>query len=1112
MRGLTLSIIIFVTFFMIYPTYAATEVKSMSFPAISADGKTVYFTAWGDIWSAPCDGRAPARRLTDNVAYEARPTLSPDGNTIAFLSDRFGNYDIFTMPEEGGKATRLTWDANVDYPYDWKPDGTAILTYTLRQDQWGQCAYEIKLDGSQPARITGPDFDEHVFPSYLGDEKKIIYTRGPGDWAKPGWVGSNTYDLWIYDTETKTHSTLTNNDIPDLWPQPSPDGSVVYFTRTTDDTYNLWSYTFKSNEFKQLTSFKKDGVLWPRISSDGDEIVFEIKGEIYYYDINSMKTGKIPIRFSDDLKHDMVADEDIVNQVTEYAVSPNGKYYAVVVMGDIFILKNQDIYKEEEKPDQDLTRAFHVVDSPGRDFQVAWHPKDMKIAYVSDRDGQFDLYILDLATLIETKITDTKVDEWNPIFAPHGNKLAYYSGNRKLRLYDTETKKDELLYEGQLIQGPWILGYEWSPDGKWIAFSEGIRDSISNVFIVNIEDKKPFNVSFEPDYSSSPSWSPDGKYLAFHVYYEEGSEVMLLELDPEKEIYDLDLLFPDDKPKEPEVKEEKKEDVKIESAGEEKKEEQKPDVKSEEKPASTAEGEKKEEEKKEEEVKPVVINFDRIRYRARPIVKLNANAYSPKFAPTSDYLIFVTDHEGEDAWWSINIDGEELNKLGSAITKDYPQFSTDGKKLYFLEGGRMTYMDMAGAKSSGGGAVAVKSRMTVDQYQVWDQMLVEGWRRLRDGFYDANMKGVDWNDVLARYRPRIKDLGTMQEYNALYRLMLGELKASHLAFYSNETGQELPSDNTADFGVLFDETWNGDGWKIKKVYMDSPAKMPGSELYVGDIILKVNDKSVKSSDNREMVLRNLAGIPVKLKVLNGENFPVEKKEGGDSKSEVEKKSPEREVVIKPVASIQMGTIKYDDWAEENRKYVYEKSDNRIGYQHIRSMYGGPFLNKFRRDLFTESMDKEALIIDVRFNGGGSIAHEILNILRQDPYYRHQLRDSKPGQRPPLFWKGPIVLLMNADSFSNAEIFGHIMREFKMATIIGETTGGGVISTYDFTLMDGSTFRMPAWKNSRLDGTDMEGNGVVPDIYVHIDPNLTAEGKDNQLDAAIDYLLKEIGKN
>jgi|GEM_PF-3883053 len=1120
--------------------YAAREARSISFPAVSADGETVYFTCWGDIWSAPRDGRTPARRLTDNVALEARPVPSPDGEQLLFVSDRFGDYDLFVMPADGGEARRLTWDFATDYPYDWRSDGQAVLEYAPRYELfWASAVYEVPLDGSQPRRITGPDHDDHVFASYLGDDEHIVYTRGPGEWAQKHYHGQGNYDLWSYDKTTGQHQQLTDYDGDDYWPQPSPDGSVVYFVSDRDGTDNLWALDMESGEFTQLTFAEVDGPHWPRISSDGDEIAYEQLGELYIVPTAGGAPEKVAIHFADDPKHEMALDFDLPNNIGEYAVSPNGNYYAAAIYGDVFILKNPDVYPEGEEPDQDLARTHCVVHTPaGREMHLAWHPQSTKLAYLSDRNGQFDVYLYDLATGEEKQITDTGADEWSPQFAPHGEKLAYYSGNRHLMLYDLETEEETLLHEGKLKNGPYPLGYEWSPDGLWIAYVESILDYIADVFIINLEDREPVNVSFSEDWNSGPAWSSDGKYFAYYQYGDNGSDVMLLELAPEGRTYDTELLFPEDQPAEEageaeeEAPEEEPAEAEAEEAIAEETAEAADEAEAEDGEAEEAEAEEgeAEAEDEEEEVEPIEIDLDRIHLRAESVTPMQGDAYEPMFDPDSSYILFFTEHEGEMEAWTVTIEDRELAMLVSVEDAEDPQFAPDGSRIYFVERGTLSYLEMAGPQVAGGGIVPLVSRLDLDQFLLWEQMLKEGWRHLRDSFYDPEMHGVDWDEVLARYLPRVRECGTVYEYGRLYREMLGELAASHLGFYNYGDETEAPPEMTAQLGVEYDDGFAGPGWRVSRVVTDGPADLPGSELYAGDVILAVNGEEIEAGANRARMLANLAHQPVTLTVKSGEEALAawaeqaakeaeaedteESEEEGDNgdadeePAEPEEPPAERDVVLMPVTYFEMLTPRYEQWVDDNRAMVDELSGGRVGYQHILQM-DTQELYRFRRELFTINRDKEAVIIDVRFNGGGGISEELVEIIDRRPFAWHQVRGAQRHVQPTLLWNKPIVVLINSHSFSDAEIFPTIMQDLGLATLVGEDTGGGVIGTYDFPLLDGSILRLPAWGWWQLDGTCMERNGAKADVFVTIDPQAVAEGRDNQIEAAVDFLLKEL---
>ncbi|MCB1220177.1 MAG: PD40 domain-containing protein [Planctomycetales bacterium] len=1067
------------------PALALREAQSITTPAVSADGQTVYFACWGDIWSAPTDGSQPARRLTDNMFEDQRPVISPDGKTLAFMSNRFGNYDIFTMPVSGGQATRLTFSDGWDYPYDWNRDGTAVLEYSNRQDLWGICLYEVPLDGSQPVRVTGPDHDDNVFGCYLGDDQHLVYTRGPGDWARKDHHGSDNYDLYMFERATGKHTQLTDYDGTDLWPQPGPGGKSIYFVSDRDGTENIWEMKLPGRELRQLTHYKGDGPRWIRVSSDGDQIAAEVFGELHLISTADGSTRKLDIHFTDDPKHEMRATLDRRNEVSEFALSPNGNYYACVVFGDIHILKNPDKYKEDEKPDQDLSRTFPVVATAGREWQVRWHPEGKKIAYISDRDGQYDVYTFDLVTQEETRITNTPQEEWYPQFAPHGNVLAYYSGNDSIMLNDLDGGGERELFRGHVRLGPWNLGFNWSPDAKWMLVMASTLRYESDALLVNVESGEVTNVTRTPDYEDTAIFSPDGKYLSWGAETQNGEDLMLLELAAEAKTYDTQLLFPDDMPK-PEKEEDeakdkdgKSDDAAADEAGKDGEDEAKGD-------------DGKQDDEKKDEVEPIKIDLTRIETRARNIANLPGNAYPVLWSPDSSFLVFYSDHTGDPTLYTYGVDEGDVQELGSAAVVGYGAFQQDGKRLHFLRGGTLSYMDMRGRSAAGGGAVPATARSEYDTHELWQQLLYEGWRSLRDSFYDEDMLGVDWDEVYKRYSAKVPELGTRNEFNTLMRSMLGELSASHLGFFGNGDEEAPPADTTASLGVWFEDHYDGPGWKVSEVIMDGPAEIPGQELQVGDVILSLDGEKLAPRTNWYRILRNRTDRPVVLGVQReGEDEPLE-------------------ITMQPVPQGSLGQREYLQWVDENRQHVEDATGGRVGYMHIQSMNGSS-LAKFRRELFAMNLDRDALIIDVRFNGGGNIHDELVDLLdrRMFCYSGHRGQDRIP--QPTLMWHGPIVVLMNSSSFSDAEIFPHIMKELDLATLVGEATGGNVIGTYNFPLLDGSTFRLNTWGWWLPDGTDMEGNGAQPDIEVEIDPEIAAHGGDNQLDKAIEYLTDTLNR-
>ncbi|HES57896.1 MAG TPA: PDZ domain-containing protein, partial [Firmicutes bacterium] len=778
-------------------------------------------------------------------------------------------------------------------------------------------------------------------------------------------------------------------------------------------------------------------------------------------------------------------------------------YYAVTVMGDIYLLKNPDVYEEEEKPDQDLSRTRRLTDTPNREMHLTWHPEDMRIAYLSDRSGQFDVYVLDLATMEETRLTDTPVDEWQPKFAPHGDRLAYYSGDSELRIHDFDTGESALFHYGAIRAFARAGGYEWSPDANWIAFAEYVRDDLSDVYIKHVESGDKYNISHSPNWSSGITWSPDGKYLAWGeeaYYYEEPEQsdyVMLLELSPEQETYDFDVLFPDDVP-EPEPAEEPEAGAEgdADAAAAEAADAHAGEV-SEEGAAdeAAAEGEDAGEEA-EEEVEPIEIDFEDIEDRGERITDYPGSSWGPLFAQDSSYLLFASDHTGENELYSMTLEEREVARITGLMGKDGVAFAPDGARVYFTEGGRLSYIEMNGPQPGAPGMVPATSHVAYDQWDVWEQVLIEGWRYLSEYFYDEDMHGVDWEAVLARYLPRVRRLGDTYEFGQLYREMLGELNASHMGFSpAGGSGAEAPPESTGYLGAYFDKDYLGPGWKVAEIIDDGPADRPGSMLEPGDIITAVNGDPVGPETNRAVALRNTVGEPVQLTVSR------ENHETGEAE--------EIEVPIKPVSGGAIAELQYEEWVQWNKDEVDRLSGGRLAYQHIRQMNHDSLI-RFRKELFTESIDKQGLVLDVRFNSGGSTSVAVLELLaRRGLYLRVRRGTGEADYARQQVFESPVVLLINPHSFSNAEILAHVLKDAGVATIVGEATGGNVISTGGVVLMDGSRMSMPGFENARLNGEDMEGNGAQPDISVVIDPNALAEGRDNQIEAAVDFLLGQI---
>ncbi len=1013
--------------------------RFLRFPAFSPDGKQIAFSYMGDIWVAPADG-GTAIRLTVHPAHDIRPKFSPDGKWIAFNSNRDGNYDIYLMPATGGKPKRLTFHSADDILGDWSPDGRWIVFSSNRDHRFAQI-YLLEVETGYVRRLTSDETSSHS-PTFSPDGRYIVFCRGGTSWWRKGYVGSANSEIWrlpiSIDGDQITvgkAERLTNYNGNDWWPMVSQDG-WLYFVSDRKGAFNIWRMQFvglkngQEPKAEQITNHA-DRVLYPSMSRDGRFIVYEHDFSLWVVPTKGGSPKQLTIYAPSDELQNRQQRLTLTSQATEFALSPDGKQIAFVVRGEIFVV-NADKGGE----------AKQITDHPYRDFDINWSPDSRKLAFISERDGNNEVYIVDVKTKELKRLTNTPdAAESKPKWSPTGNYVAFIRGpfGKQLCWVDVNTGEEKVV-----VEGPFIGEFEWSPDGRWICFNR--RDPANNVtdlYIVPWNGGEAVNVTRMPYWNGSIVWTKDGKNIVFRSNRTDNNvDIYVLPLERPKEKFD-----------------------------EEEEAEKKPP-------------ERKEGEKKLPEVK---IDFTDIHKRIRRLTATVFNEGGFAVSPDSKTVIFTATPVDQPEIWSIPIEGGSLTRLASGISASQLQFSPDGNKLYFLStGGSIRFLTRPANTI---GSVNFTARMTVDRLVELQHMFDEGWRLLKEQFYDEKMHGVDWEAMHKKYRPLIEHVALKEDFYALVSMMLGELNASHLGI----GGPTVSGPSTAYLGVWFDPEHRGPGVKIASVLKNSPADKDESRLNVGEFILAIDGVDVSNNEQIWETLADKAGRVVELLV---NDKPT--KEGA------------RTVKIKPVDRGQWLNLIYEDWVEKRKRKVEELSGGRIGYIHIQAMSQSE-LRKFEREFYAEVVGKkDALIIDVRFNGGGRIHDELLSILKRRLYALEQYRGTPPFTQPFQVWQKPTIVLINEFSASDAEIFPKAFRDLGLGKLVGVPTYGGVIGTYNVTLIDGSTFfRVPVTGWRTLDGVNLENYGVKPDIYVEHTPEDNAEDRDLQLEVAVKELLKSL---
>ena len=1061
--------------FIFFPVLLFAQSPLVMQPAISPDGKTLAFSYQGDIWTMPLAGGAPLR-LTIHEGYESRPIWSPDGKNISFGSDRNGNNDVFVIPSSGGTPKQLTWGSYNDMPISW--DGNERILFTTRrlfaQVERELEVYTVSIAGSTPERKLDALAMEAV---YSPDATAIALVRGTCGAEREAYRGPANRDLWIYFPKTDKYFELTNfagNDFNVRW----SNDKTLYFLSSQNGRNNIYKMKLSQNREKaesvsSLTSIRGDyGILSFDLSRDGKTIVYQIGDELYSIATEGGNPRKIIVNIAADYRFDPVQKKSF-SKMDEYTVSPNGKWIAFCIHGELFVSAN----------DKEDAKSVRLTSGAARDRSPLWL-NDRTLLYMSDENKNYDFFTISSADTTEkdlfktlkfkkNKLTVSDLDDKDPVLSPDGKKLAFARGRGQLWIADLDSAFTKFEKETKLIDG-WAAAnsVSWSPDSKWLAYELSDLSFNQEVFIHHAQDSvKPVNITMHPRFDGNPKWSADGKKLAFTSSRNNGdTDIWFCWLRDEDYL---------------KTKEEwKREEL---SSKDEKKD-------------------KSKDKDKDKTVQAIEIDFKDIHLRLQQVTAYPGNESQYSLSPDAKTFYYVNSRDGRrdftvvQSLCQIKWDGTEMKELVDG--KQNPaslELSTDGETLYYLSsGGSLNALKTKDSKSE---SRPVSAKMEIVLEEELKQIFNEGWSALNEGFYDPKFHGEDWKKLREKFEPLCLKASTKEDFQFFFNLMLGQLNASHMGLYSGDNPKSTQTVKTGLLGVEVINTTKG--LKITKVLEGTPAAKPDSRLYPGEIILSVNGEKVEANVDFDALMDETQGEKVLIEVL-------------DSSAKI------RELVIWPAASL--ANQLYEDWVNERKRLTDEYSKGRLGYIHIQGMDWKSF-ERFERELMAAGNGKEGIVIDVRYNGGGWTTDYLMAILtvRQHSYTvprgaASDLKEHKKfsdyypyGERLPFAaWTKPSVTLCNESSYSNAEIFSHAYKELGLGILVGKPTYGAVISTGAYNLIDGSYVRMPfrGWfvKSS---GLNMENGPAVPDHVLENSPDYKAKGKDEQLKKSVELLLQKL---
>lgn len=1034
----------------------AEEARLLRFPAVH--GNQVVFSYAGNLYTVDLNGGV-ARRMTNSAGYEIFPKFSHDGKQIAFTGQYDGNTEVYIMPAEGGVPKRITYTATLgrddvsdrmgpnNIVMAWSHDDQQVV-YRSRKNSFnafkGQLfSAPVSGDVSWPLR-----FSVGSWCSWNEDGSLFAHNRVFREFRTwKYYQGGMADEIWLYDQKRETTEQITDNPAQDIMPMMWK--NKIYFISDRDRTMNLFEYDMQTKATKKVTNFTEYDIKFPSLGKDA--IAFENGGHIYVYDLNSGTQKKVSVIIKEDFQRDRDQQVDASKNVYGWDIAPDGKRMVFCGRGDIFTVP------AKEGVTRNLTNS-----SGAHDRNPTWSPDGKNIAFISDRSGEDELYIQAQDGSSEAKALTSGggAYKYGATWSPDSKKLLYSDRMMDLWLVSVESGKKTKVFHNESWE---IRDFEFSPDSKWIAFTESRARTKNIIWLYQVETGKMVQVTEGWFEANSPRFSPDGLYLYFvsmrdfnPIY--SATEWNHVYADMSR-IYMVRLSASTPSPFETESDEVMATDP------------------------EAAEG------------NTVNVDADGISDRIEQMPVGNGNYWG--LGPVKGGVYYVTSGLGKGAklkFYDLSAKKEkEIGEYGSyAISHDYKKMVVRKNGGYYIENLPKGKLDPKNKVSMDG------MKIMVNKSEEWNQIFNESWRQMRDFFYDPGMHGVDWNAMKTKYGALLPYVNHRNDLTYIIGELIGELSVGHAYVNGGDRpkvdrvkmgllGAQLSRDESGFYKV--DRVLTGQNWNKS---LRSPLNVPGVDVKAGNFIVAVNGKSTKDMTNIYESLVGMAGKQVELTV--------------NTKATA---SNARTVLVVPIAD--ESQLYYFDWVNDNVRKVDELSGGKIGYVHVPNMVG-PGLNQFAR-YFYPQLDKKALIIDDRGNGGGNVSPMIIERLRREvSMYQVGRNIAKGNSKPGQMVIGPKVCLIDQYSASDGDLFPYQFRHYKIGKLIGQRSWGGVVGIRgSLPFVDGGDMRKPEFAHYSADGSKwiIEGYGVDPDIEVVNDPHEEFKGNDIQLKAAIDHLLKEL---
>lgn len=1056
----------------------------LRYPALSPDGKTVVFSYQGDLFRVPAEG-GTATPLTVGGSYSFQPVWSHDGRWIAFASDRSGNFDIYVMPSEGGAATRLTFHAAPDLPYAFTPDDKEILFTSSRGHATASRqfpgrlfpeTYLVSREGDRTRLLTDIPLE---LATYDPTGRRILYQdlKGYEDKYRKHHTSAVTRDIWSFEPATGAFTQLTTFKGEDRNPVFGADPDRYCFLSERGGSFNVYRGSVSHpDQADPLTHFTKHPVRF-LTASRGGLLCFAYDGEIWTLAPGG-EPRKVPIAVHVDGRASLEKTVPVNGAMTEMAVSPTGKEVAFVVRGEIFVTS----------ADGKVTRR--ITNTPGQERSVSFSPDGRTLLYAAERGGSWDLYTRRIVRpeepcfyastrLEETAIVATPAEEFQPLFSPDGTEVAYLEERTALKVLNLASGKSRTLLPAgrNYSYADGDQSFDWSPDGKWLVFAMNTGLGwLRDIGLVASDGSGPIhNLSQSGFEDENPRFSRDGS-MVYWVSSRDGSRALSQQGVTEdfygvfltRAAWDRYQLSKEDFA----LVKEKEDQAKEKAKGQEKeKEKEKEKVNGKEKVAK---------------VEPVVIEWDGLIDRKARLSVNSAALAGGAVTKGLDKLYYLARFEKDFDLWSVDLRTREAKLVVKLDAKHADlELSQDGKAIFVLADGKLIKVEAESGKREN---LPVATEMVLHPAEERAYIFDHAWRQVEKKFYVADLHGVDWTFYRDAYRRFLPYIQNNYDFQELLSEMLGELNASHTGGRYNPP--QVNTDATPSLGLIL-ESAGGKGLKVGEVLKGGPLDKAISRVRAGHHLTAIDGTSLVSLEDLGRLLNRRAG---QLTLLSFADPAT---------------GTQWDEAMKPITPQQEGELLYRRWVERNRAEVERLSKGRLGYVHVRAM-NDPSMRTVMDEVLGRDVDKEAVVVDTRYNGGGNIHEQLSDFLSGKKYFDVIPRGQAYGHEPLLKWIKPSIVLMSEGNYSDAHLFPVAYKLKGLGRTVGmPVPGTGTFVWWEQQIDPTLVFGIPQGGWRMPDGRFCENTQLEPDLPVMNQPALLAGGRDQQLEVAVAELLREV---